>query len=180
MVAKADYSQKIVKPIFWNNICLMPNFNFAKVLKKLRFNAGVSAAPGEQRKDSFANARVIVYGTDSQISLAFCKNGLDMIVVVTGMVGVDKKNYLERVCELAVERGQETLLKAQFPSSQRFQGHYRQGAEHAQRDSQHARDFSLASRPVSGGGFRPDAAARRRHVHLYDRRRCRASLAPYR
>jgi len=22
MVAKADYSQKIVKPIFWNNICL--------------------------------------------------------------------------------------------------------------------------------------------------------------
>jgi len=88
----------------------MPNFNFAKVLKKLRFNAGVSAAPGEQRKDSFANARVIVYGTDSQISLAFCKNGLDMIVVVTGMVGVDKKNYLERVCELAVERGQETLL----------------------------------------------------------------------
>ena len=33
-----------------------------------------------------------------------------MIVVVTGMVGVDKKSYLEKVCQLAAERGQETLL----------------------------------------------------------------------
>jgi hypothetical protein len=28
-----------------------------------------------------------------------------MIVVVTGMVGVDKKNYLEKVCQVASERG---------------------------------------------------------------------------
>jgi len=33
-----------------------------------------------------------------------------MIVVVTGMVGVDKKSYLEKVCQFAAERGQETLL----------------------------------------------------------------------
>ena len=33
-----------------------------------------------------------------------------MIVVVTGMVGVDKKSYLERVCRLAAGRGKEVLL----------------------------------------------------------------------
>ena len=33
-----------------------------------------------------------------------------MIIVVTGMVGVDKKNYLEKVCQFAGERGQEVLL----------------------------------------------------------------------
>ena len=33
-----------------------------------------------------------------------------MIVVVTGMVGVDKKSYLERVCRLAGENGKEVLL----------------------------------------------------------------------
>ena len=33
-----------------------------------------------------------------------------MIVVVTGMVGVDKKSYLERVCQLAGENGKEVLL----------------------------------------------------------------------
>ena len=33
-----------------------------------------------------------------------------MIVVVTGMVGVDKKSYLERVCQFATERGKEVLL----------------------------------------------------------------------
>ncbi|MHC4424996.1 MAG: AAA family ATPase [Planctomycetota bacterium] len=33
-----------------------------------------------------------------------------MIVVVTGMVGVDKKSYLEKVCQLAAERGKEVLL----------------------------------------------------------------------
>ncbi|MHC4556215.1 MAG: AAA family ATPase [Planctomycetota bacterium] len=33
-----------------------------------------------------------------------------MIVVVTGMVGVDKKNYLEKVCQFAAERGKEVLL----------------------------------------------------------------------
>jgi len=32
MVAKADYSQKIVKPIFWNNICL------TSILQKSYFN----------------------------------------------------------------------------------------------------------------------------------------------
>ena len=33
-----------------------------------------------------------------------------MIVVVTGMVGVDKKSYLEKVCQLAGENGKEVLL----------------------------------------------------------------------
>ncbi len=33
-----------------------------------------------------------------------------MIVVVTGMVGVDKKSYLEEVCQLAAERGKDVLL----------------------------------------------------------------------
>ena len=33
-----------------------------------------------------------------------------MIVVVTGMVGVDKKNYLEKVCEFAAGQGKEVLL----------------------------------------------------------------------
>jgi adenylate kinase len=33
-----------------------------------------------------------------------------MIVVVTGMVGVDKKSYLEKVCQLAGERGKDVLL----------------------------------------------------------------------
>jgi adenylate kinase len=33
-----------------------------------------------------------------------------MIVVVTGMVGVNKKSYLEKVCQLAGERGKESLL----------------------------------------------------------------------
>jgi len=33
-----------------------------------------------------------------------------MIVVVTGMVGVDKKSYLERVCQFAGENGKEVLL----------------------------------------------------------------------
>ena len=33
-----------------------------------------------------------------------------MIVVVTGMVGVDKKSYLQKVCRLAAKRGKEVLL----------------------------------------------------------------------
>ncbi|NQT02169.1 MAG: AAA family ATPase [Planctomycetes bacterium] len=33
-----------------------------------------------------------------------------MIVVVTGMVGVDKKSYLEKVCRFAGENGKEVLL----------------------------------------------------------------------
>ena len=33
-----------------------------------------------------------------------------MIVVVTGMVGVDKKSYLETVCQFAAERGKDVLL----------------------------------------------------------------------
>jgi len=33
-----------------------------------------------------------------------------MIVVVTGMVGVDKKSYLEKVCQFAGEKGKEVLL----------------------------------------------------------------------
>ena len=33
-----------------------------------------------------------------------------MIVVVTGMVGIDKKSYLQKVCQFAAERGKEVLL----------------------------------------------------------------------
>ncbi|UCG57253.1 MAG: AAA family ATPase [Phycisphaerales bacterium] len=33
-----------------------------------------------------------------------------MIVVVTGMVGVDKKSYLQNVCQFAAEKGKEVLL----------------------------------------------------------------------
>lgn len=33
-----------------------------------------------------------------------------MIIVVTGMVGVDKKSYLEKVCKFAAEKGKELLL----------------------------------------------------------------------
>jgi len=33
-----------------------------------------------------------------------------MIVVITGMVGVDKKSYLRKVCQFAAERGKEVLL----------------------------------------------------------------------
>jgi len=33
-----------------------------------------------------------------------------MIIVVTGMVGVDKKSYLEQVCQFAGEKGKEVLL----------------------------------------------------------------------
>jgi len=33
-----------------------------------------------------------------------------MIIVVTGMVGVDKKSYLEKVCQFAAEKGKEMLL----------------------------------------------------------------------
>ena len=34
----------------------------------------------------------------------------EMIVVVTGMVGVDKKSYLQKVCQFAAEKGKEVLL----------------------------------------------------------------------
>ncbi len=33
-----------------------------------------------------------------------------MIIVVTGMVGIDKKNYLQKVCDLAAGRGKEVIL----------------------------------------------------------------------
>jgi len=33
-----------------------------------------------------------------------------MIVVVTGMVGVDKKSYLQKVCQFAAQKGKEVLL----------------------------------------------------------------------
>ncbi len=33
-----------------------------------------------------------------------------MIVVVTGMVGIDKKSYLQKVCQFAVERSKDVLL----------------------------------------------------------------------
>jgi adenylate kinase len=34
----------------------------------------------------------------------------EMIIVVTGMVGLDKKSYLEKVCQLAEQKGRELLL----------------------------------------------------------------------
>ena len=34
----------------------------------------------------------------------------EMIVVVTGMVGIDKKSYLEKVCQLAADKGKEVVL----------------------------------------------------------------------
>ena len=34
----------------------------------------------------------------------------EMIIVVTGMVGVDKKSYLQRVCQFAAEKGKEVVL----------------------------------------------------------------------
>jgi len=34
----------------------------------------------------------------------------EMIVVVTGMVGIDKKSYLQKVCQFAGQRGKEVLL----------------------------------------------------------------------
>ncbi len=33
-----------------------------------------------------------------------------MIIVVTGMVGIDKKSYLEKVCQLAQDKGKKVLL----------------------------------------------------------------------
>lgn len=33
-----------------------------------------------------------------------------MIIIVTGMVGIDKKNYLEKVCRFANDKGNEVLL----------------------------------------------------------------------
>ena len=33
-----------------------------------------------------------------------------MIIVVTGVVGLDKKSYLEKVCEFAAGQGKEVLL----------------------------------------------------------------------
>ena len=33
-----------------------------------------------------------------------------MIIVVTGMVGVDKKNYLQKVCQTAAKRGKDVIL----------------------------------------------------------------------
>jgi adenylate kinase len=33
-----------------------------------------------------------------------------MVIVVTGMVGLDKKSYLEEVCRLAADRGKEVIL----------------------------------------------------------------------
>ena len=51
---------------------------------------------------------VIVYRTG--FHRYYFRIGLDMIVVVTGMVGVDKKSYLEKVCQRAGQKGEEVLL----------------------------------------------------------------------
>jgi len=59
-------------------------------------------------EDSFANWVVIGYRTG--LHRYYCRIGLDMIVVVTGMVGLNKKSYLEKVCFLAEQRGKDVLL----------------------------------------------------------------------
>ena len=33
-----------------------------------------------------------------------------MVIVVTGMAGIDKKSYLQKVCQLAAQSGKEVLL----------------------------------------------------------------------
>ena len=33
-----------------------------------------------------------------------------MVIIITGLVGLDKKNYLEKVCEYAGLRGKELTL----------------------------------------------------------------------
>ncbi len=43
-------------------------------------------------------------------SIKDAKRETSMIIVVTGMVGLDKKQYLEEVCALAAERGAEAIL----------------------------------------------------------------------
>jgi len=48
----------------------------------------------------------VLYLKSCILSLESCL----MIIVVTGMVGVDKKSYLEKVCQFAAENGKETLL----------------------------------------------------------------------
>ncbi|MBN1391179.1 MAG: AAA family ATPase, partial [Sedimentisphaerales bacterium] len=55
----------------------------------------------------FANRIVILYRRASQINI---RNGLDMIIVVTGMVGIDKKSYLQQVCQFAAGKGKKVLL----------------------------------------------------------------------
>ena len=49
-------------------------------------------------------------GRSGQFELVRCMIGLNMIIVVTGMVGVNKKSYLEKVCRIAGEHGREVLL----------------------------------------------------------------------
>ncbi|MHC4394112.1 MAG: AAA family ATPase [Planctomycetota bacterium] len=44
------------------------------------------------------------------VSGLYDETELQMIVVVTGMVGVDKKSYLEKVCQLAGRNGKEVVL----------------------------------------------------------------------
>jgi len=45
-----------------------------------------------------------------RISCKIRDNGCEMIIVVTGMVGIDKKSYLEKVCQFADVRQNNVLL----------------------------------------------------------------------
>jgi hypothetical protein len=114
-----------------------------------------------------------------------------MIVVVTGMVGVDKKSYLQNVCQLGAERGKDVLLcsvgdmmyaeapdipqdsrhiheKAELASPERFQGYNRKKTKDFQPYRQYPRHVPLAARPVSRGGLRSNAPAQCRYVYLSD------------
>ena len=113
-----------------------------------------------------------------------------MIVVVTGMVGVDKKSYLEKVCQLSCERGKESLLcnvgdrmYAEAPdispgkildiSMKRLSSLRRSVFKDIIAKSKKGGKLIVnthatfrAARSFSGCGLRPDAPARRRYVYL--------------
>jgi hypothetical protein len=102
-----------------------------------------------------------------------------MIVVVTGMVGVDKKSYLQNVCQLGAERGKEVLLcnvgdmmYAEAPDipNGKILDISMKRLHSLRRSVFKDSHLSLAARPVPGGGLRPDAPAQSRYVYLPDRR----------
>jgi hypothetical protein len=105
-----------------------------------------------------------------------------MVIVVTGMVGIDKKQYLAEVCEYAGQFGKRVKLynlgepdvrrgagypagtdprylapAAAFAAPQRAQGHHRPRRRPRKRHRQHPRDVPLAARAVSGVRLLPDA-----------------------
>jgi adenylate kinase len=54
--------------------------------------------------------RQLLYIVTVASLLVNCKIGFDMIVIVTGMVGIDKKSYLEKACQFAGERNKNITL----------------------------------------------------------------------